>query len=156
MQKPLYVLVQALIYDDGAGQGSEPTAPKAKNLPRNVSEEFMGKTFSELLQKMADPNTDDYHTVPYSTEDMEIANYLNNLLADANSNPKAMHLYGVPNQAGAQKIQLKLHEKVSKYSGQIVSIEQGDEETGDFRKMHLIVAPAIPGGIDAIVEAYGK
>jgi hypothetical protein len=140
MAKPMYITLDALIPDR---QGQESI------LVKRVSEEYKGRTFAELLEKMVDGSADELNEHPYNAQENEVASYVRTLLASANVNPVAVQLFALSNDEPPQEIHVSLNAKISDYNDRILKSESvvgPSNEEQRYQKIELTISDHTPGG----------
>ncbi|MFW5887816.1 MAG: hypothetical protein ACOCUH_03355 [Bacteriovoracia bacterium] len=135
MSKPLYVTLDARLDEE------EPLA-------REVNEDYLlNGTFADLLEKMVDPNSDEFHS-GYNAQEKEIVEYVTSILEKGNENPAYVQLSYFPNDGG-QDIAVDIMDKISDYKSSILKVDSVAGESGEdqkFYKMDLAIETADPSG----------
>lgn len=135
MSKPLYVTLDARLDEE-------------ELLNRQVNEDYLRNgTFADLLEKMVDPNTDEFHS-GYNAQEKEIAEYVTSILEKGNENPAYVQLSYFPNDGG-QDIAVNIMDKISDYKSSILKVDSVPGESGEdhkFYKMDLAIETADSSG----------
>lgn len=139
MNKPMYVTLDPLIFDDTK-------EAQDTKLVKRVSEDYLGKTFGELLDKMVDEKVDELNPEAYTAQDMQNAYFVKSLLRQANTDPNSMRVYALSKDEPAREIFVNLNDKVSSYSDRILQEETVFGCSGE-KKFHRI---------DLILDHVGK
>ena len=137
----MYVTLDALMFSDNDEAETK--------LVKQVDEAYKGKTFAELVQKMIDGNADEYNEQAYNAQETQIANHVNNLLGQANSNPGSIQLYALSKDEPPQEINVGLNDKVSDYSDRILRVEAITIDGGGekrYEKIDLTISDNTSGG----------
>jgi hypothetical protein len=151
MAKPIYITLDALVFDDDNDQDTK--------LVKQVTEDYLSRTFSELIEKMVDGSPDEYNEVGYNAQEMEIATHVRGLLTTANTDPGRVQIYAYSKDTPPEEINVRLNDKISDYNDRILTIETIPGESGEdktFRKIALSISDNDPGGLNLVMNYQGQ
>jgi hypothetical protein len=130
MGKPMYVTLDALTFTD--------TQDGQTKLIRHVDEEYKGKTFGDLIQRMVNGNVDEFNDQPYTPNENRLAQFVNGLLTHANSRPGDIQIYALSNQESSEEILVQLNQKVSEFNDRIIKYKTVPGPSGEENKIQQI------------------
>ena len=135
VEKPMYVTLR--LY----GNQSE------DKLVKRMREEYLGKTFGEVINYVADPNSDDLNE-SYNSGERDIANRLTAWMNEAGTIPTTkVNVYSETDNGKVGPI--RLNDIVSDYNDQIVNV-RSEEIEGDvinYKDISLLVKKSEGGGL---------
>jgi len=142
MEKPIYVNLEVPSFADEENHSDI--------LVKRIEQGYKERTFSELLEKMTDPDSDRDNPEPYNAQEIRLARQLENLLNRANTNPGDVHLYAKSISDPPEDINVSLFDKVSDYTESILRKQTTRGDSGE-TKMHyelkMFIEENEPGGI---------
>jgi hypothetical protein len=137
--KPIYVTLETLMLGDSG---------EHEVLIRALSPDYLGKSFGDVLEKMADTNTDEYQLQPYNMKENVLANNVKEFLNTANRKPKDVQLVAYSTDDAPEKLKISLEETVADYTPRILGAasKEVNGEQIPYRKIHLRLTKGIGGG----------
>jgi len=100
-------------------------------LLKRVDESYLGKTFKDLIQRVLDPEADEYNPA-YDPDDRNIAAQVQGWLDEMNANPSApvVGLAAITNDDPPQALEVGLNEIVLDYTDRIVRTREQEDVNG--------------------------
>ena len=141
MADELYILLDALELNTINPGGQRPVLGKV--VPKT---EYMGKTVSDVVQKLLDPEPDQYNTREYNAQERTVAQRVSKWFTTMNQNPDELQLdvVAVSNDESRQEIPLHLTDKLSQYTNQIIQKTQETGSSGETLNVEMVELFAIP------------
>ncbi|MGM5482313.1 MAG: hypothetical protein ACQESF_02515 [Nanobdellota archaeon] len=136
MGKPVYVTLDTRMAEE---------PPLSRSVDMKYVEE---RDFADLLDKLADPTADEYHS-GYNAQEKEVADYLEDCINFVNNyNQNSLQLTYIPKGNGEEKI-VNLYDKISDYTQDILHVDSVIGDSGEeqkFYEMKLCLESSDPGG----------
>ena len=145
--KPIYVTLDAMLPADETQEGEDQNL-----LVKKVDEAYLGKTFKDVIQKVLDPEADQYNQ-EYNARETAIVEKVSGWFNEMNANPQGVKVsvVAITNDSPPQEIRVGLDEKVSKYNDRILKTREDEDTSGQKVKYNLIdlcVAKNTGGGYE--------